>query len=61
MMMMMMMMMMDELTLTWHLVIPLQGHATEKSHVIVDALVDGISLNSCMSEKKLGLQSTAKN
>jgi len=53
MMMMMMMMMMDELTLTWHIVLRLQGHVTvKKSHVIVDALVDGTSRNSCMSEKK---------
>jgi len=50
MMMMMMMMMVDELTLTWHIVLRLQGHVTvKKSHVIVDALVDGTSRNSCMS------------
>jgi len=52
-MMMMMMMMMDELTLTWHIVLRLQGHVTvKKSHLIVDALVDGTSRNSCMSERK---------
>jgi len=51
--MMMMMMMMDELTLTSHIVLKLQGHVTvKKSHVIVDALVDGTSRNNCMSEKK---------
>jgi len=49
----MMMMMMDELTLTWHIVLRLQGHVTvKKSRVIVDALVDVTSQNSCMSEKK---------
>jgi len=50
---MMIMMMMDELTLTRHIVLRLQGHVTvKKSHVIVDALVDGTSRNSYMSEKK---------
>jgi len=52
-MMMMMMIMMDELTLTWHIVLSLQGHVTvKKSHIIVDALVDGTSPNSCTSERK---------
>jgi len=56
------MMMTDELTLTWHIVLRLQGHVTvKKSHVIVDALVDGTSRNSCIARKKLGLQSTTKN
>jgi len=37
--MMMMMMMMDELTLTWHIVLRLQGHVTvKKSHIIVAKL-----------------------
>jgi len=50
---MMIMMMMDELTLTWHIDLRLQGHITvKKSHVIANALVDGPSRNSCMSEKK---------
>jgi len=36
-----MMMMMDELTLTWHIVLRLQGHVTvKKESRIVDALVD---------------------
>jgi len=53
--MMMMMMMMDELTLTWHIVLRLQGHVTvakESRNSRLDALVDGTSRNSCMSERK---------
>ena len=51
--MMMMMMMMDELTLTWHEVLRLQGHVTvKKESRIVDALVDCTSRDSCMSERK---------
>ena len=50
---MMMMMMMDELTLTWHIVLRLQGHVTvKKESRIVDALVDCTSRDSCMSERK---------
>ena len=46
-----MMMMMDELTLTWHIVLRLQGHVTvKKESRIVDALVDCTSRDSCMSE-----------
>jgi len=46
-------MMMDELTLTWHIVLTLQGHVTvKKESRIVDALVDCTSRNSCMSERK---------
>jgi len=53
MMMMMMMMMMDELTLTRHIVLRLQGHVTvKKESRIVDALVDCTSRDSCMSERK---------
>ena len=49
----MMMMMMDELTLTWHIVLRLQGHVTaKKESQIVDALVDCTSRDSCMSERK---------
>ena len=61
--MMMMMMTMDELTLTWHIVLRLQGHVTvKKESRIVDALVDCTSRDSCMSERKArGLQSTTKN
>ena len=48
-----MMMMMDELTLTWHIVLRLQGHVTvKKESRIVDALVDCTSRDSCMSERK---------
>ena len=55
---MMMMMMMDELTLTWHIVLRLQGHVTvKKESRIVDALVDCTSRDSCMSERK----ATTKN
>ena len=51
--MMMMMMMMDELTLTWHIVLRLQGHVTvKKESRTVDALVDCTSRDSCMSERK---------
>ena len=50
---MMMMMMMDELTLTWRIVLRLQGHVTvKKESRIVDALVDCTSRDSCMSERK---------
>jgi len=53
MLMMMMMMMMDELTLTWHIVLRLQGHVTvKKESRIFDALVDCTSRDSCMSERK---------
>ena len=46
-------MMMDELTLTWHIVLRLQGHVTvKKESRIVDALVDCTSRDSCMSERK---------
>ena len=42
-----MMMMMDELTLTWHIVLRLQGHVTvKKESRIVDALVDCTSRDS---------------
>ena len=52
--MMMMMMMMDELTLTWHIVLRLQGHVTARRREsrIVDALVDCTSRDSCMNERK---------
>ena len=47
------MMMMDELTLTWHIVLRLQGHVTvKKESRIVDAVVDCTSRYSCMSERK---------
>ena len=41
------------LTLTWHIVLRLQGHVTvKKESRIVDALVDCTSRDSCMSERK---------
>ena len=50
---MMMMMMMNELTLTWHIVLRLQGHVTAKKESrIVDTLVDYTSRDSSMSERK---------
>ena len=52
-MMMMMMTMMDKLTLTWHIVLRLQGHVTvKKESRIVNALVDCTSRDSCMSKRK---------
>jgi len=45
--------MMDELTLTWHIVLRLQGHVTvKKESRIVDALVDCTSRDSCIEASK---------